>query len=68
VGTGKPIELLRLALIGAKMLERVTPDGDPNAHAQAFAVGLFSTIDAFLALPMVEALARISHHESATPS
>ena len=56
VGTDKTPELLRLALTRAKMLECLSAAGDPDGRAQAFTIGLFSTIDAFLDLPMADAL------------
>ena len=56
VGTDKPTELLRLSLVRAKMLETLMPADDASRSAQAFTVGLFSTIDAFLDRPMAEAL------------
>jgi c-di-GMP-related signal transduction protein len=56
VGTDKPAELLRLSLIRAKMLEALMPADDASRSAQAFTVGLFSAIDAFLDRPMAEAL------------
>jgi EAL and modified HD-GYP domain-containing signal transduction protein len=56
VGTDKPTELLRLSLIRAKMLETLVPTDDAGRSAQAFTVGLFSAIDAFLDRPMAEAL------------
>ena len=56
IGTDKPAELLRLSLIRAKMLEALTAAADAGRSAQAFTVGLFSAIDAFLDRPMAEAL------------
>jgi len=66
VGTDKPTELLRLSLIRAKMLEMLMPDGDVGRGAQAFTVGLFSTIDAFLDRPMAEALEPLHFPEEST--
>jgi len=66
VGTDKPTELLRLSLVRAKMLETLMPAGDASRSAQAFTVGLFSTIDAFLDRPMAEALEPLHFPEEST--
>jgi len=66
VGTAKPTELLRLSLVRAKMLETLMPEGDASRSAQAFTVGLFSTIDAFLDRPMAEALEPLHFPEEST--
>lgn len=57
VGTTKPVELLRLALTRARMMELLARREGQERAAQAFTVGLFSTLDAFLDRPMEEAIA-----------
>lgn len=56
---GKPGELTRLALVRARMTERICTEsgsGDPGA---GFTVGLFSLLDAFLDRPLPELLAEL---------
>jgi len=48
------------------MLETLMPAGDASRSAQAFTVGLFSTIDAFLDRPMAEALEPLHFPEEST--
>ncbi|NCO58074.1 MAG: diguanylate phosphodiesterase [Nitrospirae bacterium CG18_big_fil_WC_8_21_14_2_50_70_55] len=63
VGSDKPVELLRLALTRGRMMELLAQnEGKPRA-AQAFTIGLFSTLDAFLDQPMAEAIAPLGFPE-----
>ncbi|RMF87449.1 MAG: HDOD domain-containing protein [Nitrospirae bacterium] len=62
-GADKPAELLRLALIRARMLELLAQGQGAERAAQAFTIGLFSTLDAFLDQPMEEAIAPLGFPE-----
>ncbi len=54
---GKPSELLKLALLRAKLCEMLAAsEGEKNTEPY-FVIGLFSVIDAMLDLPMEEAMA-----------
>ena len=63
VGATKPVELLRLALTRGRMMELLAQREGKARAAQAFTVGLFSTLDAFLDQPMEEAIAPLGFPE-----
>jgi len=63
IGTTKPIELLRLALTRGQMMELLARNEGHERAAQAFTIGLFSTLDAFLDRPMEEAIAPLGFPE-----
>ena len=63
VGSNKPVELVRLALTRGRMMELLAQGEGHERAAQAFTVGLFSTIDAFLDRPMEEAIAPLGFPE-----
>ena len=63
VGTNKPVELLRLSLTRARMMELLAQREGKSRAAQAFTIGLFSTLDAFLDQPMADAIAPLGFPE-----
>ncbi len=52
--TRKPPALMALALCRAKMCELLEPSGDAQRRNYYFTLGLFSTLDAFLDMPLIE--------------
>ncbi|MEW6765697.1 MAG: HDOD domain-containing protein [Pseudomonadota bacterium] len=60
----KPAELLNIALIRARMGELLARDFGIADPAQMFTVGLFSTLDALLDVPMVELLDTVALNTS----
>lgn len=55
----RPPEVLRLALIRARMCEQLTPDADKEKRDTAFTVGLFSLLDGALDTSMELVLAHL---------
>lgn len=52
----QPTELMRLSMVRAKMCELLAKELDEADTSRFFTVGLFSTLDALLDIPMEEAL------------
>jgi c-di-GMP phosphodiesterase len=55
----RPNELIRLALIRARMCELLTHDKPRETRDAAFTVGLFSMLDALLDIPMAEITSKL---------
>ncbi|MEW6446238.1 MAG: EAL and HDOD domain-containing protein [Pseudomonadota bacterium] len=64
LNANKPNELLKIALIRARMGETLARHFGIQDPAQMFTVGLFSTLDALLDVPMVELLDTIALNTS----
>lgn len=57
----RPAELLKMALVRARMCEQLSTGGKPSPHGeQAFMVGLFSMLDALLNAPLAELLENLN--------
>jgi len=56
---GKSSELLRITLLRAKMCELLTHDSGQGNSDSAFMVGLFSTLDALMDIPLIELLSML---------
>lgn len=59
----KPHELMKTALVRARMCEFLAPEKERELRDRHFTVGLFSTLDAMLDTPLEEALAELPLHE-----
>ena len=55
----KPGELIALSLVRASFCERIAKMSGIADYGQAFLMGLFSLLDAFIDLPLAEALAEV---------
>lgn len=60
INTDKPFELIRTALVRAKMGELLAKESGVKDKNQMFTVGLFSLLDAVMDIPMIELLDTIS--------
>ena len=56
---GKSSELIRITLLRAKMCESLTHDSGQGNPGSAFMVGLFSTLDALMDIPLIELLSML---------
>jgi len=59
VGSEKPQELIKVALLRGRILEGVAELHDPKRKADYFMLGLFSLLDTLLGIPMREALDKL---------
>lgn len=64
VSAGKPMELMKVGMIRARMCEQLARHGHPAIHPQMFIVGLFSVLDAIMDLPMDALLDHLSLNAS----
>lgn len=63
----RPAELLKVALVRARMCEQLTTGGKPNPRGElAFMTGLFSMLDAILNAPMDELISNLSLPDEVT--
>ncbi len=64
LGEGKPNELMNVALTRAKMCELLTTHCQEHSYQEfdPFTLGLFSTLDAMLDLPMEQAVSDLNLH------
>lgn len=60
ISAGKPLELMKVGMIRARMCEQLARSGHPALYSQMFIVGLFSVLDAVMDLPMDTLLDHLS--------